>query len=151
MSSEASPRLASPDDAAAAQELVRRAFADYVPRIGSRPRPMDEDYAALALRGELWVRGEPLDGVLVLQDAADHLWVDVVAVDPERHGTGLGGELMRFAEAEASRRGYEEVRLLTNELMHENRAFYAYLGYEEYDLRAQHGTSLVYLRKRLGG
>jgi GNAT superfamily N-acetyltransferase len=144
-------RLASPEDALAARDLVRRAFAHYVPRIGSRPRPMDEDYTELAARGELWVSGEPIEGVLVLQDADDHLWVDVVAVDPELHGTGLGGTLMGFAEQEAVRREREEVRLLTHELMHENRAFYAYRGYEEYERRPIDGGSLVYLRKLLDG
>ena len=112
---------------------------------------MDDDYAETARRGELWVTGEPIDGVLVLKEVDDHLWVDVVAVEPVRQGARLGTELMRFAEEEARRRGHAEVRLLTNERMNENRAFYAALGYQEYDVRSEHGTALVYLRKRLGG
>ena len=112
---------------------------------------MDEDYGELSRRGELWVAGEPIVGALVIQDAEDHLWVDVVAVDPSWQGRGLGRRLMAFAEAEAGRRGHAQVRLLTNELMSENRAFYAALGYEQYDLRGEYGTSRVYLRKTLDG
>ena len=144
-----SPRLASPADGATVQEFVRRAFAHYVPRLGMRPRPMDEDYGELASRGEVWVAGDPLIGALVLQEGGDHLWVDVIAVDPGQQGRGLGRELMAFAEKETRRRGNDEVRLLTNSLMTENVAFYARLGYEEYDRRDEYGTTRVYLRKRL--
>ncbi len=144
-------RLAVAEEGQAVQDLVRRAFDHYPARIGSRPRPMDEDYPALAERGELWVAGEPIAAALVLQDAEDHLWLDVIAVDPPRQGTGLGQELMAFAEGEAGRRGSPELRLLTHELMHENRAFYEVLGYEEYDRRGGPGDSLVLLRKPLGG
>lgn len=144
-------RPASPDDGAAVQALVRRAFAHYVPRIGARPRPMDEDYAELARRGELWVTGDPVLGALVLQDGPEHLWVDVIAVEPDRQGGGVGRDLMRFAEDEAARRGHAEVRLLTHELMRENRAYYGRLGYEQHDVRGEPGDSLVYMRKQLGG
>ncbi|HEX2128245.1 MAG TPA: GNAT family N-acetyltransferase [Solirubrobacterales bacterium] len=149
MSSE--PRLASPGEGATVLDLVRRAFEHYVPRIGSRPRPMDEDYGEFARRGELWVLGDPIAAALVLQDADDHLWLDVVAVEPSHQGAGLGGKLLRFAEEEATRRGHSEVRLLTHELMSENRAIYGEIGYEEYDRRGEPGDSLVFLRKRLGG
>ena len=144
-----SPRLASPEDGDAVVALVRRAFEHYVPRIGSRPRPMDEDYAELARKGELWIVGDPIAAALVLQDADDHLWLDVIAVDPASQGEGLGRELMAFAEQEAVRRGHPEVRLLTNEHMHENLAFYAELAYSEYDRRDAGESFLVYLRKRL--
>ncbi len=144
-------RRAGPQEGPAVLDLVRRAFDHYVARIGSRPRPMDEDYAAAAERGEVWVVGEPIAGALVLQDADDHLWLDVIAVDPGRQGEGIGGRLMAFAEDEARRRGHPSVRMLTHERMHENRALYAKLGYEEYESRGVDGDSLVYLRKPLAG
>lgn len=47
----------------------------------------------------------------------------------------MGRRLLAFAEAEAMRRGYSEVRLYTNVLMNvlmtENRRLYAAIGYEE--------------------
>ena len=116
-----------------------------------RPGPMDWDYEEFARRGELWTAGEPPAGVLVLRGGDAHLWVEVVAVEPSAQGSGLGGELMHFAEEEARRRGHGEVRLLTHELMHENRAFYEHLGYQEYELRREEGFSRVYLRKPLRG
>jgi GNAT superfamily N-acetyltransferase len=127
--------------------VVERAFAHYVPRIGRRPAPMDEDYPQLCARGDVFVSGDPVRGVLVLREEPDCLFVDVIAVDPPAQGTGLGGELMRFAEREASERGRGELRLLTNERMTENLAFYAHLGYEEYERRTEHGYRRVYLRK----
>ncbi|MFL5871206.1 MAG: GNAT family N-acetyltransferase [Solirubrobacterales bacterium] len=127
--------------------VVERAFAHYVPRIGGRPAPMDEDYDQLCARGEVYVSGDPIRGVLVLRDGGDHLFVDVVAVDPPAQGSGIGGELMGFAELEAVRLGRPELRLLTNERMTENLAFYAHLCYEEYERRTEHGYRRVYLRK----
>ena len=131
------------------EAIVGRAFSHYVTRIGVRPAPMDEDYAQLAARGDVYVDGEPLSGVLVLGEEGEHLLVEVIAVDPVRQRQGLGAGMMRFAEREAERRGASELRLFTHELMTENRAFYAALGYEEYEHRVEGPFARVYLRKRL--
>ncbi len=142
-------RAARPGDAGAITDLVQRAFAHYVPRIGARPGPMDDDYAARIERGEAFVRGEPLAGVLVLRPELDHSWLDLVAVDPALQGSGLGGELVAFAETRTRELGLGEIRLLTHELMTENLGLYAHLGYREYDRRTDHGFSRVFLRKIL--
>lgn len=114
-------------------------------RLGLRPGPMDADYATAIGRGEVHVTGDPI----ALRAEADHLAVDVVAVDPAAQAAGLGRTLMAFAEGEARRLGLPELRLLTNELMAENLRFYERLGFEEYDRRAEYETRRVYLRKRL--
>ena len=142
-------RPARAADVSAVEAIVGRAFSHYVTRIGVRPAPMDEDYAELAARGDVYVEGEPLSGVLILGGEDEHLFVEVIAVDPGRQRRGLGAGMMRFAEREAERRGAGEVRLFTHELMTENRAFYAALGYEEYAHRVEGPFSRVYLRKRV--
>jgi galactokinase len=140
-------RPARPAEAVAAGELVQRAYAHYVERIGRRPAPMDADYAELAAAGELWVL-EGVVGLVVLREVDDHLLVDNVAVDPGRQGSGLGRRLLGFAEEEARRRGIGELRLYTNAAMNENIDLYTRLGWEEYDRRLEGAYGRVYFRKR---
>ena len=70
-------------------------------------------------------------GVLVLEDQADHLLLDVLAVAPGRQGRGVGRGRMDLAEDQASERGFSEVRLYTNARMTEDLAYYLRRGYVE--------------------
>ena len=109
------------------------------------------DYDAAIRAGESWVledKGEVL-GVLVLRPLQDHLFVETVAVRPDRQGGGLGRRLMAFAEKEAGRLCLDEVRLYTNEKMRENFSFYGGLGFEETGRRTEDGYRRVFMRKRL--
>jgi ribosomal protein S18 acetylase RimI-like enzyme len=148
---EKSVRPAKLEEAAAVGDLVRASYSKYVERIGREPAPMLEDYAALIRAGEVWVlaEGGEVLGVLVMRPAEDHLFVDNVAVAPRHQGRGLGRELVAFAEAKATRDGLPEVRLYTNEKMHENLAVYARLGFEETGRRLDGGYQRVFMRKRL--
>jgi GNAT superfamily N-acetyltransferase len=143
-------RKATAGDVEGVRALVERAYARYVPRIGLRPGPMDADHRALVEAGLVFVVGDPeIVGVIVLRRADDHLLVENVAVDPSRQGQGLGRELLRFAEEEARRLGFSEMRLYTHELMSENIELYGRQGWEEYERRAENGFSRVFFRKRL--
>jgi GNAT superfamily N-acetyltransferase len=145
-------RAATPEHTDEVRALVERAYAHYVPRIGMRPGPMEADYDELVEAGAVFVHGDPdIAGIIVLRDAADHLLIENVAVDPARQGAGLGRTLLDFAEQEARRRGFSEMRLFTHELMTENLVMYARLGWEEYERRPEDGFSLVYFRKRISG
>jgi beta-glucosidase len=148
------PRRAGPGEAAAAAELVQRAYGHYVERIGRRPSPMDANYEALIAAGEVWLLHDgELAGLIVLRTADQHLFVANVAVEPRRQGEGLGRALLEFAEAEAARRGLRELRLCTNVAMTENIARYRHLGWQEYERRSEGPYSRVYFRKAssLGG
>jgi ribosomal protein S18 acetylase RimI-like enzyme len=144
-------RPAEPGDAAAVRDLVRAAYAGYVERIGKEPAPMREDYAALIRAGEVWVlaEGGEVLGVLVIRPAEDHMFLGNVAVAPGHQGRGLGRELVTFAEGQAVAYGLPEVRLYTNEKMHENLAVYARLGFEETGRGLDGGYRRVFMRKRL--
>ena len=133
------------------RDLVRMAYSKYVERIGKEPAPMLEDYDALIRAGEVWVwdEGREVLGVLVMRSADDHLLVDNVAVAPGHQGRGLGRELLAFAEERAEREGLPEVRLYTNEKMHENLAVYAKLGFEETGRGVDGDYRRVFMRKRL--
>jgi len=144
-------RAAGPSDVEAVSDVVERAFAHYVPRIGRRPAPMNTDYAERIARGDVHVVGDPVAGVLVLGTRGDRVEIDLIAVEPGSQGAGLGRELMAFAEQDATRHGFGELRAEIHERMTENLGFYARFGYEEYDRRSEHGYAAVYFRKRLRG
>jgi GNAT superfamily N-acetyltransferase len=151
--SEPSIRLAIAADVPGVARLVDDAYRHYIPRIGRPPRPMLDDYAARVSAGVVWVvdDGDEIVAVVVLLPEADHLLLDNIAVAPARQRTGLGRRLLRFAEAEAARRGYREIELWTNVRMTENRRLYAAIGYEEVDRGTEAVSDLVIMRKRLAG
>ena len=147
-------RPAPPADLAAVRACVEAAYAKYVPRIGKPPGPMLAGYARLIADGcvhvaEAGERGGRLLGLIVLVDEPDHLHVENVAVAPEAQGRGLGRALMAFAEDEARRRGYGEIRLYTHRKMVETPPFYAALGYAETGRGVQDGYDRIFFRKRL--
>ena len=146
-------RLAAAGDTGAVAACVDAAYAVYGDRLGRKPAPMLADYGELIGQGRVWVAVEgqsaTVRGVLVLDAAADHLLIWNVAVDPAVQGRGLGRGLLAFAEEHAAGLGLPELRLFTNELMHENVAFYARLGYVETERRTEGPYRRVYLRKAL--
>jgi GNAT superfamily N-acetyltransferase len=152
MTETATIRKATPEDVPAIERIVREAYTRYIERIGKPPGPMLDDYSAHVAEGATWVldEGGAVAGVLVLLPEADHLLLDNVAVDPARHGAGHGRRLIAFAEEEARRRGYAEVRLYTHVMMHENLVLYPRLGYEEFARFEQAGYQRVFMRKRVG-
>jgi len=139
-------RPARPAEAPALAALVERAYAPWVPLVGRRPAPMDDDYAARIAAGQAWVLDQAgaILGLVVLEAAPDHLWLDNVAVDPAGQGQGTGRRLMRFAAEEAARRGLDEVRLLTHEKMARNIALYTRLGFTETERREEKGFRRVF-------
>jgi GNAT superfamily N-acetyltransferase len=144
-------RRARPDEAGAVRALVEAAFARHVEAVGRRPAPMDDDHAARIAAGEQYV-SEGVDGLaasIVLVDAGDHLVVNNVAVAPALQGRGLGRALLAFAEAEARRRGFAEVRLHTNAAMADNLVMYPKLGYAEVGRETRGGFHRVLFIKSL--
>jgi ribosomal protein S18 acetylase RimI-like enzyme len=145
-------RAATLADVPAIGEIVERAYRHYIPRIGKPPGPMLDDYAARVAEGAVWVieEGSGIAGILVLLPKPDYLLLDNIAVDPVRQGAGLGRRLLAFAEAEAMRCGYREIRLYTHQTMTENQRLYAAIGYEETGRGTEAGYERVFMRKLLG-
>ena len=113
--SEPNIRPATAGDVAAITRIVDDAYRHYIPRMGRTPAPMLDNYAARVSEDVVWVieEGDTVRGVSVLLPNPDHLLLENIAVDPAYHGTGLGRRLLVFAEAEAMRQGYRELRLYT--------------------------------------
>jgi GNAT superfamily N-acetyltransferase len=83
---------------------------------------MLDDYGARLSDGVVWVieAWSDITGIIVLLLRSDYLLLDNIAFDPARQGTGLGSRLLAFAEAEAVRRGYREIRPYTHRTMAQN-------------------------------
>ena len=119
--------------------LVRAAYGVWVERFGREPSPMHDDYARRIADGQAWVLDDErqIVGLIVLKDGPEALLIPNVAVAPAAQGKGYGRQLIAFAETEAKRRGYREVRLFVNAIMGENVALYQHLGFAE--IRRVHG------------
>ena len=142
-------RLATAEDASTIADCVALAYSPWVARIGRKPWPMLQDYAAVvreALVTVAEVAGK-IVGVLVLSITAEGLLIENVAVHPSWKGRGVGRALLQHAESEARRLGFRNLYLYTNELMVENIALYLRYGYREYERRQEQGFSRVFMRK----
>lgn len=141
-------RLATDADLAAIERLVAEAYSAWIPRIGRRPAPMDDDYGALIAAGQVHVAGaDTVLGLLVLIPEPDTLLLDNIAVAPSAQGQGIGRLLLGFAESEAKRLALPAIRLYTNEKMTENIALYLRHGFVETHRARQAGHNRVFMRK----
>lgn len=152
MSAEILIRPANPRDLPAIERIIEEAYSPYVGRIGRKPGPMLDDYAALVADGSVNVlaRDGIVQGLLVLIPEADGMLLDNIAVSPSAQGMGLGGTLMRFAEDAARSAGCRFIRLYTNVAMTENIAIYERAGYAETHRAEEKGLQRVYMSKALG-
>src|SRR5271166_6236034 len=144
-------RAATAADLPAITDIVDEAYRHYITRLGKPPGPMLDDYAARLSEGVVWVleEGAVIAAIVVLKPEPDYLLLDNIAVSPARQGLGLGRRLLAFAEDEASRRGYREIRLYTHQTMVENQRLYASIGYEETGRATEAGYDRVFMRKQL--
>ncbi len=131
------------------RRLVEAAYARYADRLDRPPAPVLTDYRPAIDAGQVFVLGEPIAAVIVLLGSPGVLLVENVAVDPAAQGRGLGRRLMEFAEERASAQGASRVTLYANEVMTENLAIYAHLGYREVRRRAEGGYRRVFMEKRI--
>ena len=145
-------RFAAPEEAAAAAALVDRAYAGYIERMGRKPGPMLDDYAALIADGLVRVmsRDSGICGILVLIEKDGYLLLDNVAVDPAAQGRGIGRRLIEATEDVARTLGYATVRLYTHETMVENVALYEHLGFSITHKAKDRGFDRIYMAKNIG-
>jgi ribosomal protein S18 acetylase RimI-like enzyme len=136
-------------DVAAVRAVTDAAYRPYLARIGVVPQPMEADHAADVAAGRVFVTGEPVIGLVVLEERADHLFLDSIAVHPDAHGRGVGRRLLEFVEARARALRLPEIRLYTNAMMWENQKIYPRFGYEAVERRVDGPYDRIHYRKRL--
>lgn len=144
-------RLATEGDRATVEAIVAAAYSHYIPRMGRKPGPMIDDYAALIRdqRARVITHDGEVKGVLVLIPEADAMLLDNIAISPTAQGLGLGRKLLEFTENQARREGYDAIRLYTHETMTENIVLYQRIGYVETHRVSEKGFARVYMRKEL--
>jgi len=142
-------RKAVAADVPAIRACVDTAYALYVDRIGKKPAPMLSDHGQQVADGLVSVAvldGE-IVGSIVMWPEDDHFYVDSIAVDPARQGTGLGAALLDHADAEAAAADRTEIRLYTNVSMVENLDYYPRRGFTETHRGSDEGYERVYYRR----
>ncbi|HSM43147.1 MAG TPA: GNAT family N-acetyltransferase [Afifellaceae bacterium] len=145
-------RPAEASDLAAVERTVERAYAHYVERMGRKPGPMLDDYAARIAEGRVRVLESDTHGVcgvLVLITQDDAMLLDNVAVDPAAQGSGFGRQLVAAAERAARDAGYAVIRLYTHATMAENIALYQRLGYRRAHRVTDKGFDRFYMGNSL--
>ncbi|GAB7107361.1 GNAT family N-acetyltransferase [Streptomyces phaeofaciens JCM 4814] len=142
-------RPATADDVPAVKAVTDAAYRPYIARIGLAPQPMEADHAANVAAGKVFVTGDPVIGLVVVEEHPDHLFLDSIAVHPDAHGRGVGRLLLHFVDAHARALGLAEVRLCTNALMWENQKIYPRYGYEVVERRLDGPYDRFHYRKRL--
>jgi ribosomal protein S18 acetylase RimI-like enzyme len=144
-------RPAAAMDAAAIRDIVRAAYAKWVPVIGREPLPMRADYdkAVAEHPFQLAVENGAIVGMLETIVAEDHLWIENVCVAPAAQGRGIGRLLLDEAERQAAEAGLSELRLLTNGAFEANVSLYKRHGYGiDREEPFMNGTT-VYMSKTL--
>ena len=144
-------RPAERADAAKIRDIVRAAYAKWVPMIGREPLPMRADYEKAVVEHpfDLAVEGGRIVGMIETIFADDHLWIENVCVAPQAQGRGIGRLLLERAEETAREAGRRELRLLTNGAFEANVSLYKRHGYEiDREEPFMNGTT-VYMSKKL--
>ncbi len=144
-------KKASMKDLGIITSCVISAFSPYIPMIGKEPGPMKEDYEQALQCDEIWLcyDGELMEGFIYLIRAKDHLIFEVLAVNPECQGRGIGKQLVAFGEEKALEYGYHNIEVLTNEAFAVPQRLYSGCGYLEYKRGLEDGYQRIYYRKML--
>jgi GNAT superfamily N-acetyltransferase len=144
-------RPAAPADADAILNLTRAAYVKWVPLIGREPLPMQADYQRAVREHaiDLLTVGGALVGLIETALHADHLWIENVAVAPDRQGRGYGRLLLAHAEGGGCGAGRAGIRLQTNQAFAANLELYAKLGYAIDRTEPFRGGMTVYMSKRI--
>ncbi|MBE6112805.1 MAG: GNAT family N-acetyltransferase [Peptococcaceae bacterium] len=128
------------------------AFKNYITLINRAPAPMMTDFSAELKNNHLFVacENDEVLGFALIQDTADdYMWLDVLAVQPEHQGKGIGRSLLDFTEQFILTKGKSECRLNTNVKFKRTLGIYLQYGFEIYDTPVVHGYERHYLKKNL--
>ena len=141
-------RQAAIEDSINLKNCMESAYSVYLQRLcDKRLPPMDADYEDEIRSFPVWVAesDKKIVGGLILMFEEHCASIANIAVHPDFQGNGLGRGLVEFAESEAKRKGYAEIRLTTHALLTENVSLYLHLGWSEID----RDDVRVYMMKKL--
>jgi GNAT superfamily N-acetyltransferase len=115
------------------------------------PLPMQADYERAVAEHtiDLLFVDRALAGLVETILRPDHLWIENLAVAPERQGRGYGRLLLAHVEKRAVDTRRFEIRLQTNQAFAANVALYAKLAYAIDRTEPFRGGMLVHMSKRI--
>jgi len=133
------------------RDLVRAAYAKWIPALGREPLPMKADYARAVREHQIDIlyTGGRMLGLVETMLRSDHLWIENIAVGPDSQGKGLGRQLLAHAERKAAEAGRAEIRLQTNAAFAANVALYERVGYLVDRREPFMGGTTVHMSKKL--
>jgi ribosomal protein S18 acetylase RimI-like enzyme len=145
-------RQAGSVDLVKIEVFQRRAYAANRAILGVEPLPLLARYAEILCDHEIWLaeRGGEVQGILILAIRDEDFLIWSVAVDPALQGSGIGSELLAFAESRAREAKRCNVRLYTAAQLSRNIAWYRRRGFaiERHELLGD--RTLVHMVKTLG-
>ncbi|MFE0515799.1 GNAT family N-acetyltransferase, partial [Streptomyces sp. NPDC058964] len=92
-------RQAGAADVPAVKAVTDAAYHHYIERIGVVPQPMRADHAANVAAGMVFVTGDPVTGLVVIEAHPDHLFLDSIAVRPHPPRNGGGRPRVDIVDA----------------------------------------------------
>ncbi len=144
-------RRAEESEAGLVQEIVHAAYSKWISVIGREPTPMTVDYNK-AIREhdiDLAIISEEIAGLIETYRRTDHIWIENIAVHPDKQGIGIGRALLAHVETEAALAKLVEIRLQTNEAFEANIALYKALGYKINKREPFRGGTTVFMSKKI--
>jgi len=129
---------------------VNSSYFHYIERIGKKPAPMLTNYEQCINEQIIYVvvdDNSDVVGVLVLVESKRKFFIENIAIHQKAQGNGYGKSLLKFAESEASTRGFKYIELYTHEKMIENISLYQHFGYCISKRVVENGFSRVYMKK----
>jgi ribosomal protein S18 acetylase RimI-like enzyme len=142
---------ASSQDAQTVRQLVREAYAKWVPVIGREPMPMQADYERAVREHEidlLHADGQLVALIEIIMHP-DHLFIENIAVAPDHQGRGLGHHLLAHAEQKAANAGLTKIGLLTSQAFEANIRLYQSVGFHIDRTEPFMGGTTVHMSKTL--
>lgn len=147
-------RRAVATDAAKICSCTVNAFKDYMVMIGRTPGPMLEDYWVAIHEHHVFVAeiNGKFSGFSLIKDGDDDcMWLDVLAVEMNDEGQGVGTALLKHAESFILSKGKKKCRLYTHVKYVRAQKLYLRHGYEIYQRVQEDGFDRYYLEKQLDG
>lgn len=144
-------RRAGPDDATAVRDLVRAAYARWVPVLGREPMPMQADYdhAVRAHEIDLMMEDAGLVALIEMIPQPDLLFIANIAVSPGHQGFGLGRKLINHAEQRARLSNLTKLTLLTAAAFESNIRLYKSCGFVIKGTEPFMGGTTVHMAKTI--
>ncbi len=124
-------RRAKPEDAKPLSDCIDAAYSVYASRIPDLPSVSDG--IAQSIENNLvWVAESEAEviGGIILVPHENFMMLENVAVHSNSAGLGVGGALIKQAEAECLEHGLHQLRLSTHVDMPENIELYQHLGWQ---------------------